>query len=45
MLLKRKPKYTAKNLYAALQAEIALLVNKIGVHEYQKDYPRIIYPK
>ena len=44
MLSKRKLKYLAKNLSAALQAEINPLVNKVGVQEYQKDPPSLIYP-
>ena len=44
MLLKRKLKYSAKNLSAALQTKINLLVNKVGVQEYQKDPPSLIYP-
>ena len=43
MLSKRKLKYSAKNLSAALQAKINPLVNKVGVHEYQKDPPSLIY--
>ena len=44
MLLKRKLKYSTKNLSAALHAEIDPLVNKVGVHEYQKNPPSLIYP-
>ena len=44
MLSKRKPKHSVKNLSAAFQAEIDPLVNKVGVHEYQKDPPNLIYP-
>ena len=42
MLLK-KLKYLAKNLSAALQADIDPLVNKFGVHEYQKYLLSLIY--
>ena len=44
MLLKRKSKYLAKNLSAALQAKVDPLVNKVGVQKYQKDPPNLIYP-
>ena len=44
MLLKRKPKYLTKILSAALQADIYPLVNKVGVHKYQKDLSSLIYP-
>ena len=44
MLSKRKSKYLTKNLSAALQAKIDPLVSKVGVHEYQKDPPSLIYP-
>ena len=44
MLLKRKPKYSTKILSAALQAYIYPLVNKVGVHKYQKDLSSLIYP-
>ena len=44
MLLKRKPKYWAKNLSAILQAKIDPLMNKVEVHEYQKDPLNLIYP-
>ena len=44
MLSKRKPKYSAKNLSVALQAEIDPLVNKVGIHKYQKDPQSLIYP-
>ena len=44
MLSKRKSKYSAKNLSAALQAKIDPLVNKVGVHKYQKDPLNLIYP-
>ena len=43
MLSKRKPKYSAKNLSAAFQAKINLLVNKVGIHKYQKDSSILIY--
>ena len=36
MLLKRKLKYSAKNLSAALQAEIDLLVNKLEYMNIKK---------
>ena len=32
-----------KNLFAALQAKIDPLVNKVGVHKYPKDPPSLIY--
>ena len=44
MLSKRKPKYLAKNLSATFQPKINYLVNKVRVHEYQKDPPSLIYP-
>ena len=34
----------AKNLSTAFQAKINPLVNKIGVHKYQKDSRSLIYP-
>ena len=42
---KKKPKYLVKNLSAALQAKINPLVNKVRVHKYLKDPPKLIYPK
>jgi len=44
VLSKRKLSYSAKNLSAAFQTEIDPLVNKVGVHEYQKDPSSLIYP-
>ena len=44
MFSKRKSKYSVKNLSAALQTEIDPLVNKVRVHEYQKDSQSLIYP-
>ena len=44
MLSKKKLKYLTKNLSTVLQAEIDPLVDKVGVHEYQKDPPSLIYP-
>ena len=43
-VIEEEMKYSVKNLSAALQSEIDSLVNKVGVHEYQKDPPSIIYP-
>ena len=36
MLLKRKPKYSAKNFFAAFQAEINPLVNKLEYTNIKK---------
>ena len=44
MLSKRKPNYLTKNLSATFQPKINPPVNKVRVHEYQKDPPSLIYP-
>ena len=42
--MKRKSKYSVKDFLVTLQIEINPLVNKVGVHKYQKDIPSLIYP-
>ena len=38
MLSKRKPKYSAKNLFVTLQVEIDLLVNKLEYMNIKKTF-------